>query len=107
MQETINRKPPKAIAQEPDQIVEYIKEYGPTPELELSVKLDIPINRVTKHLLKAIRANAISSEEPAYQVILAKTLPAPVREQLGFRDTDLIRIDRNEDGSPGGTMSVI
>jgi len=107
MQETSNRKSSLDIAGEYGQIVGHINDHGPTSDLELSVTLGIPINRVTKNLLKAIMAKAIHPVEPVYRVILAKTLPALVREQLNFRDTDLIRIDCNEDGSSGGTMSVI
>lgn len=107
MQETSNRKSSLDIAGEYGQIVRHINDHGPTPDLELSVKLKIPINRVTKNLLKAILVKDISPEEPAYRVILAKALPMPVRELLQFRDADLIRIDCKEDGSSGGTMSVI
>jgi hypothetical protein len=95
MQETISRKSPKVIALEGDQIVEYIKEHGPTPDLELSVKLNIPLNRVTKNLLKAFRNNALEAKNPPYGVMLAKSLSPLIREWLKCQDSDLIRIDSN------------
>ncbi|UQZ90639.1 hypothetical protein C4J81_16065 [Deltaproteobacteria bacterium Smac51] len=97
MQETTNRKSPKAIEQEYVQVVEYIKEHGPTPDLELSVKLDIPGNRITKILLKAFRNNALEAKNPPYGVMLGKSLPLLIREWLKCQDSDLIRIDSIDD----------
>ena len=65
---------------------------------------DIPINRVTKNLLKAFRNNALEAQNPPYGVMLAKSLPPLIREGLKCKDDDLVRIDSNENSV---TLSIV